>query len=213
MLYESLNSMWGCFFKAGLTWPRCPAVKKRMMNTVWMMERTVVHNRRTRIRECWVGCGIVSQTTELRSSRAWGRQMLRADDCTGPGFPLLCTKAVCVFASWAQCVQLVRTSWCLPVCCCDLSTYRTKRNPDGTFPFMKANTAGQDCILGLALSSYSTQQTQKGGTNSQPGEKSQELWLYDQCLVEGGGVCIILGFFFLVFFFCLFPFISSYLTL
>lgn len=145
------------------------------MNTAWTMERMVVHNRRTRIRESWLDCGIVSPTTELRSSQAWGRQMLRSDDCTGPEFPLLCTKAVCVFASWARLVQLVRTHWCLPVYCCDLSMYRTKRNPDGTFPFMKANTAGPDgiCILGVALSSCSTQPAWKGGTNSRLEEEER----------------------------------------
>lgn len=45
-----------------------------MMNTAWMMERMVVHSRRTWIRNCWVGCGIVGPEAELRAAWAWGAQ-------------------------------------------------------------------------------------------------------------------------------------------
>lgn len=112
-----------------------------------------------------------------------GRQMLRADDCTGPEFPLLCTKAVCVFASWAQCVHVMRTFWCLTVFCGALSIYRTDRSPGGTFPCMllKANTAGPDCIciLGLALFSPTHHNSHKKEEQDlQPGRqgRSEEFW-------------------------------------
>lgn len=54
--------------KRGLTRSWYPVVKKMMMNTAWIMERRVIHNRRTWIREFWLGCGIVSLTAELRAA-------------------------------------------------------------------------------------------------------------------------------------------------
>lgn len=54
--------------KRGLTRFWHPVVKKMMMNTAWTMERRVVHNRRTWIREFWLGCDIVSLTAELRAA-------------------------------------------------------------------------------------------------------------------------------------------------
>lgn len=152
------------------------------MNTAWIMERRVVHNRRTWIRELWVGCGIVSVTAELGDRK---KTMKRADDCTSPEFPLLCTKSnVCVFASWAQRVHVMRTFWRLTVFC---RIYTTKRNPDGNFPYMllKANTAGPDLHLGTGpLLLLTTTYTEKKEEERVllPGRKRKEwrtltLWL------------------------------------
>ncbi len=117
----------------------------------------VVHNRRTWIRECWVGCGIVSPTAELSTAWAWGAQEDRCWELMTVQVLsfLCCAPKQYVFASWAQCVNVMRTFWCLTVFCRALSIYRTNRSPGGTFPcvLLKASTAVPDCIciLGLAL--------------------------------------------------------------
>lgn len=54
-----------------LTWSDCPVVKNKTMNKPWMMEameRTMVHIRRVRMRQFWVGRDI------LAAAGAWKKQ-------------------------------------------------------------------------------------------------------------------------------------------
>lgn len=136
----------------GLTRPWCPAVKKKTMNTTWTMDRTLIHNRRTWISECWVCCGIVSPTADLRAAWAWGAQEDRCQELkTVQVLSFLCCapKAACVCLLPELCVHVMRTFWCLTLLGCALSIYRTQRTPVGTFPCMllKADTEGPDCLF------------------------------------------------------------------
>lgn len=134
------------------------------MTTTWKMERMVVHNRRTWIRKCWVGCGIVSPMAELRAAWAWGAQEDRCYKLMTVQVLsfLLCAPKQCV------CVCFLRSA-----CACDEAVLMfdcvllypeyllNKEESRWYFPLYV--TKGPDCICvsGLALFSYSHKRRNK----------------------------------------------------
>lgn len=95
-------------------------------------------------------------------------------------------KAMCVFASWAHCVHMMRMFWCLTAFCCAPSIYTTtKWSPaGGNFPvcYQRQTQQTELCLGAGPLLLLTTTYSIKGEQDLLPRKKgsSEKPWLSEE---------------------------------
>lgn len=175
-------SIWKCDWinPENLTKPRCPAVKKRLSNTIWIMEMTVVHNRRMLRRTCWVCCGIVPPVAVFSGlNLVAGRQLKKWRIYRSLVSFAVHPSRECWLPELTACIWWGCVNDCRCFCC---ATYRLKGQSKWYFPMyvQKGSEQVQIVLWGLALLSDSpqlpkkqTKETKKRGKRLDQGVKNE----------------------------------------